>query len=335
MLRSLVAVVAAATLAAAQPSFLAVGPSAIAGSYDFFQLSAEGAKVKVLVTFPIAAAETAQEGAFDCGRGYCLLLTQLPATKQSILRNFSFFTPALLGKYTLPFIASSLVSNEAENDDDFYGLTISSDVTTTPTTWRVVRIGDAGKVTTLLDITAAVGPSGIVPQGGLAYCGAGVSRLFVSVSRLGAGAGDTDSMLTIDIANKRLVSTLALNFPVLASHYATCGGSEGPLGFGGAMLMSSGPGRHAVVVGSVDQSSGAFSPIDAADVPAAGVAAVPLDITPVGAAVSPFSQTYSAVLCSGFNSPPCMLFVSSPAKGRGSATLAKLDMVVYGIAEMF
>ena len=319
---------------AAPPSFLAVGPSATANSYDLFQLTG-GIKTKVLVTFPISAREVEQEGAFDCGRGYCLLLTQLPSKKQSILRNFSFFTPALLGTYTLPFMASTLVSNQAENDDDFYGLTIVADASKTPTAWSVARIGDAGKVTVLLDITAVVGPSGSVQQGGLAYCGAGVARLFVAVSRRGAGAGDEDVMLTIDVANKRIVSTLALNFPVLATHYATCGGSEGPLGVGGAMLVSSGPGRHAVVVGAVDQTSGAFNAIDAAELPAAGAAAVPLDISPIGASVSPISETYSAVLCSGFNAPPCMLFVSNPAQGRGSATLTELDAVVYGLAEQF
>lgn len=324
-----------ACVSAAPPSFLAVGPSETAGSYDLFNLNAAGAKTKVLLTFPVAAQEVAQEGAFDCGRGYCLLLTQLPATRQSVLRNFSFFTPALLGKYTLPFTATALVSNEAENDDDFYGLTVIADASKTPTTWTVARIGDAGRVTAVLDITAAVGPLGRVPAGGLAYCGAAVSRLFISISRRGAGAGDTDSLLTVDVAGARLVSSLALNLPVLATTYATCGGSEGALGVGGAMLVSSGPGRHAVVVGALDQASGAFAPIDAADLPAAGAAAVPLDVTSVGSSVSPFSLSYSAVLCTGFNTPPCMLFVSFPAQGRGSATLSKLDAVVYGISEAF
>jgi hypothetical protein len=86
--------------ASAPPSFLAVGPSAAAGSFDLFQLSAAGEKAKVLATFPVAAAEVAQDGAFGCGRGYCMMLTQLPAAKQTILRNFSFFSPALLGKVT-------------------------------------------------------------------------------------------------------------------------------------------------------------------------------------------------------------------------------------------
>ena len=59
-----------ATAAAGAPSFLAVGPSAAAGSFDLFSLSAGGQKTKVLLSFPVAAAEVAQDGAFGCGRGY-------------------------------------------------------------------------------------------------------------------------------------------------------------------------------------------------------------------------------------------------------------------------
>jgi hypothetical protein len=107
--------------ASATPSWLAVGPSAAAGSFDLFNLNSQGQKTKVLVTFPVDADEVAQDGAFGCGRGYCMMLTQLPAAKQTILRNFSFFSPALLGKYVLPFLAYNLNVNEAEADDDFYG----------------------------------------------------------------------------------------------------------------------------------------------------------------------------------------------------------------------
>jgi len=110
-----------ATNASATPSWLAVGPSAAAGSFDLFNLNSQGQKTKVLVTFPVDADEVAQDGAFGCGRGYCMMLTQLPAAKQTILRNFSFFSPALLGKYTLPYLAYNLNVNEAEADDDFYG----------------------------------------------------------------------------------------------------------------------------------------------------------------------------------------------------------------------
>ena len=107
--------------ASATPSWLAVGPSAAAGSFDLFNLNSQGQKTKVLVTFPVDADEVAQDGAFGCGRGYCIMLTQLPAAKQTVLRNFSFFSPALLGKYVLPFLAYNLNVNEAEADDDFYG----------------------------------------------------------------------------------------------------------------------------------------------------------------------------------------------------------------------
>ena len=82
--------------ATAPPSWLAVGPSTTVGSFDLFNLASDGTKTKVLLTFPVAAAEVAQEGAFGCGRGYCMMLTQLPATRKTILRNFSFFQPALL-----------------------------------------------------------------------------------------------------------------------------------------------------------------------------------------------------------------------------------------------
>ena len=116
--------------ASATPSWLAVGPSAAAGSFDLFNLNSQGQKTKVLVTFPVDAAEVAQDGAFGCGRGYCMMLTQLPATKQTVLRNFSFFAPALLGKYVLPFLAYNLNVNEAEADDDFYGEARQSDART-------------------------------------------------------------------------------------------------------------------------------------------------------------------------------------------------------------
>jgi len=327
--------VAAARNTSAPPSFLAVGPSATAGSFDFFNLNSEGQKTKVLLTFKVAAAEVAQEGAFGCGRGYCMMLTQVPALKQTILRNFSFFTPALLGTYTLPYLAYNLNTNEAENDDDFYGITVIQDHTKTPNTWVVAKIGDQGKTSPILDITANVGATGAVLQGATAYCGAGVSTLFVAVSRRGAGAGDTDTMLTIDTAGKRVTNTVQLNMPALASHFATCGGPEGALSVGGSMVVSSGFERHAIVVGSVDQRSGAFVPIDAADLPAAGAAAIPFDVSSVMAGVSPFSLSYASVLYSGFNRLPGLLFVSFPSQGRGSATVAPLDVLVYGIAEAF
>jgi hypothetical protein len=305
------------------------------GSYDLFTLASDGTKTKVLVTFPVAAAEVAQEGAFGCGRGYCMMLTQIPAFKQTVLRNFSFFEPALLGKYTLPFLAYNLNTNEAEADDDFYGITVKQDHTKTPATWIVSRLGDRGQVTDILDISAAVGAAGTMAQGATSYGGTPVNRLYVAVSRRGAGAGDLDSMLTIDVAGKKIINTVNLNMPALASHYATSGGSEGARSVGGPMLVSSGSGRHAVVVGAVDQTSGVFAPIDAADVIAGGAAAAPFDISPIMSAVSPFSMSYATVLYSGFNKLPGLLFVSYPANGRGSATLTPLDVLVYGIAETF
>ena len=333
---SLALALAAVVAQAAAPSFLAVGPSATAGSFDLFSLTADGAKGKVSVTFPVDAREVAQDGAFGCGRGYCLFLTQIPAAKQTILRNFSFFAPsALLGTYTLPVLAYNLNTNEAEMDDDFYGITIIQDHTTTPAAWVVAKLGDAGKVAPILDISAAVGATGSIAQGATAFCGAPVGLLSVAVSRRGAGAGDTDTMLTVDVAAGKIVNTVQLNMPVLASHYATCGGAEGALGVGGAMVVSSGFGRHAVVVGAVDQATGAFSPVDAADLPAAGAGAVPYDISPIMAGVSPFSKSYAAVLYSGFNRLPGLLFVSYPANGRGSATVAPLQVLVFGIAEAF
>ena len=327
----------AARNATATPSFLAVGPSATAGSFDLFNLGADGTKTKVLLTFPVDAAEVAQDGAFGCGRGFCMMLTQIPAMKQTILRNFSFFTPALLGTYTLPYLAFNLNVNEAENDDDFYAITVVQDHTTTPATWVVAQIGDKGATTRLVDISAAVnaGFGGTIMQGGTSFCGFGVNTLFVAVSRRGNGAGDTDTMLTVDLAAKKITRIVNLNMPVLASHYATCGGSEGAIGVGGAMIVSSGFGRHAVVVGSVDQSTGAFAPIDAADLPAAGPAAAPFDISSIMAGVSPFSMSYAAVLYSGFNRLPGLLFVSYPANGRGSALVSPLQVLVYGLSEVF
>jgi len=326
---------AKSTNSSATPSWLAVGPSATAGSFDLFQLSSQGLKTKVLVTFPVDADEVAQDGAFGCGRGYCMMLTQVPQAKQTVLRNFSFFAPALLGKYTLNFLAYNLNTNEAENDDDFYGVTVIQDHTKTPTAWIVAKVGDQGKTTPIVDITANVGPLGAVMQGGTAYCGAGVNTLFVAVTRRGAGGGATDTMLTIDTAARRVTNTVQLNMPALASHYATCGGSEGALSVGGAMVVSSGFGRHAVVVGAVDQKSGIFAPIDAADLPAAAPGVVPFDITSIMSGVSPFSMSYGAVLYSGFNRLPGLLFVSYPANGRGSATVAPLNVLVFGIAEAF
>ena len=236
---------------------------------------------------------------------------------------------------TLPFLAYNLNTNEAEADDDFFGITVVQDHTKTPATWVVSRLGDRGAVTPLVDISAAVGVTGTVAHGATSFCGTGVDVLFVAVSRRGAGAGDTDTLLTVDLAGRRVARALALNMPVLASHYATCGGSEGPLSVGGAMVVSSGFGRHAVVVGALDQATGAFAPIDAADLPAAGAVAVPLDISSVMAGVSPFSMSYAAVLYSGFGRLPGMLFVSFPASGRGSATLRPLEFLVYGLAEAF
>ena len=317
------------------PSFLAVGPSTTVGSFDLFRLGSNGQKTKVLLTFPVAAAEVAQDGAFGCGRGYCLMLTQLPAAKQTILRNFSFFAPALLGTYTLPFLAYNLNTNEAENNDNFYGITIIQDHTKTPATWEVAKIGDKGATTPILDISGAVGVTGTITQGATSFCGAGSNTLFVAVSRRGAGAGDTDTLLTIDVSRARILNTLPLSMPVLASHYATCGGSEGPLSVGGAMVASSGAGRHAIVVGSINQASGAFDPIDASDLMAAGPGASPLDVSSIMAGVSPFSMSYAAVLYSGVNQLPGFLFVSFPSNGRGSATLAPLEALVFGLAEAY
>jgi hypothetical protein len=285
----------------------------------------------VLLTFPVDAAEVAQDGAFGCGRGYCMLLTVVPASKQTILRNFSFFAPALLDKYTLPYLATNLVVNEAENNDDFYALTIITDHTKAPPTWEVAAVLHGGRTAPILDITANVG-AGVVLNGATAYCGFGSFTLFVAVTRRG---NDNDALLAVDVRKGAIKSTTLLNMPGLASHYATCGGSEGPLGVGGAMVVSSGFGRHAVVVGSVDLASGAFAPIDSALIAAEGPAAAPLDISSVMAGVSPFSLSYAAVLYSGFNRLPGLLFVAFPANGRGSATTAPLDVLVYGLAEAF
>lgn len=276
-------------------------------------------------------AEVAQDGAFGCGRGYCMLLTVNVAQRQTILRNFSFFTPALLDKYTLPYLATNLNVNEAENDDGFYGVTIIEDHTKTPPTWEVAAILNGGKTVRILDITTDVG-AGVVLNGATSYCGFGSNTLFVAVTRRG---NDNDALLEIDVKGKAVKSTTLLNMPGLASHYATCGGSEGALGVGGAVVVSSGFGRHAVVVGSVELASGSFTPIDSALLPAAGPAATPLDISSVMAGVSPFSMSYAAVLYSGFNRLPGMLFVAYPANGRGSATLAPLSVLVYGLAEAF
>lgn len=295
-------------------------------------LDAAGQKTKILLTFPVAAAEVAQDGAFGCGRGYCMLLTTVPAMRQSILRNFSFFTPALLGTYTLPYMASNLNVNEAENNDGFYGITIINNHAQTPPTWEVAAILDGGKTARLVDITANVG-AGVVVNGATAFCGFGINTLFVAVTRRG---NDNDAVLAVDLAQKTVKTTTELRMPGLASHYATCGGPEGALGVGGAVVVSSGFGRHAVVVGSIELASGGFVPIDSALLPEAPSAgAAPLDISSIMAGVSPFSRSYAAVLYSGFNRLPGQLFVSFPANGRGSATLAPLEVLVYGLAEAF
>lgn len=49
----------------APPSWIAVGPSTEVGSFDLFELASNGAKTKVLVTFPVDAAEVAQDGGED------------------------------------------------------------------------------------------------------------------------------------------------------------------------------------------------------------------------------------------------------------------------------
>ena len=105
-----------------------------------------------------------------------MMLTQIPALKQTVLRNFSFFEPALLGKYTLPFLAYNLNTNEAEADDDFYGITVKQDHTKMPATWIVSRLGDRGQVTDILDISAAVGATGTIAQGATSYCGTPLNR---------------------------------------------------------------------------------------------------------------------------------------------------------------
>ena len=139
-------------------------------------------------------------------------------------------------------------------------------------------------------------------------------------------------VLAVDVQNKAVKTTTVLNTPGLASHYATCGGSEGPLGVGGAMVVSSGFGRHAVVVGSVELATGGFVPIDSALLPAAGPAAVPT-----------FLQSWRTCrpspcpvhVQSGFNRLPGKLFVAYPDNGRGTATQAPLQVLVYGLAEVF
>ena len=89
MSRLLLAFVAAAAAASAAPTetWMAVTPSAAANSLDFVSLNGDGSLSKTLLTFPVAAAEIAQDGAFACGRCFCLLMTNIVATSQSVLRN--------------------------------------------------------------------------------------------------------------------------------------------------------------------------------------------------------------------------------------------------------
>jgi hypothetical protein len=307
------------TLAAAPvPAWLGVAIGAIPNSLDLVQVQSNGKISQQILNFPIDPSEIEEDGAFACGRGFCLLVTNLLSQGKSVLRNISFFNPPqVLSTVVFDHLSYNLHSNLGEGDGGSAHLIIHD---TTANTWIIGEI-DTNVVVPVVDITSEVNlQGGQIYSGGSAYC-APTSTMWVAIDRPG---GDTDTLLTVDLATKKVTATLALNMPVLASHFADCNANRP----GGYLVHSSGKSRHSVVSGLIDLIDGGFDPVDAIDLPPGSK----LDISSIGAALSPFSASYGAVLYTDTNTLPGSLYVSTPANGRGSAVLNDLDTVIFGLA---
>jgi hypothetical protein len=276
------------------------------------------AKSQQILNFPVDPSEIEEDGAFTCGRGFCLLVTNLVAQGKSVLRNISFFSPPqVLSTVVFDHLSYNLHSNLGEGDGGSAHLIIHD---TSANTWIIGEI-DTNVVIPVVDITAEVSrQGGTIYSGGSAYC-APSSTMWVAIDRPG---GDSDTLLTVDLSKKKVTATLALNMPVLASHFADCNANRP----GGYLIHSSGKARHSVVSGLIDLNDGGFDAIDAADLPAG----FKLDISSIGTALSPFSASYGAVLYADTNTLPGVIYVSTPANGRGTAVLSDLDVVLFGLA---
>ena len=201
------------------------------------------------------------------------------------------------------------------------------DRSTTPQKFAVATIVGAA-LRTLVDISAYVntgnGVQGTIWPGGTAYCSS-THTLWVAID---APGGDKDSLITVNLATGLVTSALTLDSPVPASMFANCKTSTP----GGVILQSSGPGRHAVVIGEINAATGAWTALDAADLPAGSN----LDVTPIVDVVetAQFTSAYGAVLTTPGNAMPGTLFVSTAASGgaRGSATLSPLGAIVTAVA---
>lgn len=321
MSRPLVLVLLSALLAVAARAWIVAGPVA-GGAIDVFQMDNTGARVKDVVSVPVTAGEETAPNAFACGRCFCLLVTNDPAAFRSYVYNISFClvpVPAVESKLPLPGIAFNLHSNLGEGDGgNGWALVLESQKT--PPTWNVVEV-IGNTVRQVLDVTALVG-AGFVYPGGTAFC-ADTLTMWVAVDVPG---GDKDTLLTIDLAARKVTSVLALNNPVLASHFGNCKAT--PPMPGGVMVQSSGPGRHAVVYGFITPE-GDFAPADSASVPAG----TQLDASPLAAFIdeTAFGSPVGALLYTNGGLPGA-LFVSTPNSGRGDATVKDVNFIVSGIA---
>jgi hypothetical protein len=210
--------------------------------------------------------------------------------------------------------------------------TVLIDHNKNPPTWNIATV-IAQNVQVLVDITQYVNKGsndiqGTIWPGGTAYCAAS-DTMWVGID---AAGGDKDTFLTVDLKGKK-VTAIDLNMPVLGAHFADCrGAAPGKPGQpGGVMVASAGFNRHSVVIGTITVD-GDFAPVDAADLPAAGN----FDMAPIADAISPFSDSYGAILYSktAFTLPG-LLFSSTPAGGRGSAVLGPINEVIVAIALLY
>jgi hypothetical protein len=249
------------------------------------------------------------------------------AAKTSTLYNISFClvpTPALESKFALPGIVYNLHSAEGEGDGGS-AYTIFINHQANPQTYHVARIN--GKtIQPLVDISEYVdNDQGGVYAGGSAFCATSLT-MWVAVHSLNPGH---DILLTIDVNNRKVVGNVSIPKPALASHFADCASNS----VGGVtQTPPNKQGVSNVVLGMLDDRTGAFTKLDSVPLPAGST----LKLSGIADYLDDprwnfTKSSYGAILLTDGKMLPGALFTSTAGR-MGPGKTVPVNVAVAGIA---
>ena len=223
-------------------------------SLSLVELSDLAVLGRTVATVSLGAGEVAVTDAMRCLTGFCAFMTRaaLPGAAASYAYRVSTATGALLARTPLPGLCLHLHVDYSSGN--LYTLCQGSGAS------KVYEVAGAAPVL-VVDVSAQLGARALVQPGQTTHCSA-FKSMYIGVARGGAGM---DAIVTVNLA-ARTTTAVTLQAPLWRSLWARCDGSNEI----GGVAWAPGAGADSngtATFGTLDTSSGAFTPWASVGVP--------------------------------------------------------------------